>query len=260
MAAKSTEHRTYMRRYYVLIVLSLLAAHQNIAWATFSPIASEAKDDYGLTDAEITLLPGIKYLTTILCYTLLIAYSPMCFVLLTIPFSWMLQKFGLRFIGVSGAWILAIGCGIRCFIPYVPDASKWIWVMHVGHVLIGYTGLPVMILPPILSSVWFHPKERTLATSIAVTAEGIGSALAFVMNSLLTIQYSIRTMLYVQAEIALFVAILFTIYFPSRPPTPPSSSAEEDRTEFLKSLKLLLMKPSYIILVLSGGIITGLYL
>ena len=52
------EHRTYVGRYYVLAVLSLLCALQNVGWFTFSPIAAEAKESYGLTDLELLLLPG----------------------------------------------------------------------------------------------------------------------------------------------------------------------------------------------------------
>ena len=58
MEEQQIEHKTYAGRYYVLIVLSFLCALQNIAWITFSPIVEEAKLSYGLTDIEITLLPG----------------------------------------------------------------------------------------------------------------------------------------------------------------------------------------------------------
>lgn len=57
-AGNMADHKTYFGRYYVLIVVSLLAVQQNIAWVTFSGIADVAKSSYGLTDDEITLLPG----------------------------------------------------------------------------------------------------------------------------------------------------------------------------------------------------------
>ena len=129
--------------------------------------------------------------------------------------------------------------------------------MHLGHILIGYAGLPVMILPPKISSVWFPPKERVFATAVAVTFQSVGVALGFVMNPYITQVYDIRTMLIVQAELSVFIAIFFTIYFPPRPPTPPSASAEEDRMGFVDSLKKLSRNRSYIVLVLSGGIIMG---
>ncbi|XP_019853138.1 PREDICTED: disrupted in renal carcinoma protein 2 homolog isoform X2 [Amphimedon queenslandica] len=239
---RKENYKTYFGRYYVLTAISLLSAHQNVSWATFGSIAIEAWQAYGLTAIEVTLLP---------------AYGSLGFILFTIPFVWCLKRFGLRVVGVSGAWILALGCTMRVFVPYAPNASDWVWLIHVGHILIGYVGLPVMILPPKISSIWFSPKERVFATAVAVTSQSLGVALGFIMNPYLTQEYSIRTMLIVQAEMSLFIAIFFSIYFPPHPPTPPSVSAKEERVDFMKSLKELLRNHSYIVLVLSGGIVMG---
>ena len=77
------------------------------------------------------------------------------------------------------------------------------------------------------------------------------------MSPYLTKQFGIRTMLEVQTEIAVFIAILTTIYFPSEPPTPPCFTASEERSRFLDSLKLLLLNRNYWLLVLNGGIMMG---
>lgn len=58
----AVQYRSYPSRFYVLTVTALLAMHQNVAWLTFSPITNQAKRDYGLTDVELTLLPGIIYI------------------------------------------------------------------------------------------------------------------------------------------------------------------------------------------------------
>jgi FLVCR family MFS transporter len=86
----------------------------------------------------------------------------------------------------------------------------------------------------------------------------LGFAGGFILNSLLTQLYGIRTMLIVHAELSVFVALLFTIYFPSGPPTPPSASAEEDRTSFLTSLKKMITNYPFVLLVTSCGVIVGL--
>jgi len=52
------QYKTYLGRYFVLTVAALLCTHQCIAWITFGPIPEEASEKYGLTDLEITLLPG----------------------------------------------------------------------------------------------------------------------------------------------------------------------------------------------------------
>ena len=45
-------------RFYVLIVLALLAVHQNIAWMTFGTIPDETYKQFQLSENEITLLAG----------------------------------------------------------------------------------------------------------------------------------------------------------------------------------------------------------
>lgn len=153
--------------------------------------------------------------------------------------------------------MLAVGCGIRVFIPFVPHAQEWIWVMHLGHILIGIVGLPFMIMPSKVSAVWFPVNRRSFATAITANAQGVGTGIGFIMITFLTEQYGIRTMLIVQAELALFVAVLATIYFPPAPPSPPSFSASEDRTPFLKSLKMLMCNRNFVLLAVSGGAISG---
>ena len=167
---------------------------------------------------------------------------------------WFLDRFGLRVSIIAGSWILAFATGIRCF---VPDGSKWTFLFHIGHFLIGVVGLPVMMTPPRLSSVWFPPKQRTFATAITAMAQSVGVALAFITIPYLTRHYDVHTMFYVQAEIGLFVALLATIYFPARPPTPPSYSATTQRTKFLSAMKALMCNRAFIVLSISGGLVTG---
>ena len=152
--------------------------------------------------------------------------------------------------------MLAVGMGIRCFVPSEPG-SKWVALIHLGHILIGAVGPLALISPPRLSSVWFPPKQRTFATAMMVMAQSVGTALAFIIIPYITQHYSIHTMLYVQAELGLFAALLASIYFPPRPDTPPSQSATMERTNFWSSLKALMCNRSFIVLAVSGGLIAG---
>ena len=68
MEGKTKEkYKTYFGRYYVLAAIALLSAQQNVSWATFSPIAVEAWQAYGLTAIEVTLLPGRYNYTLRVC-------------------------------------------------------------------------------------------------------------------------------------------------------------------------------------------------
>ena len=52
--------RTYLGRFYILAVAAFLGLHQNTTWITFSTIPQQAKDEFGLSDDQITILAGIS--------------------------------------------------------------------------------------------------------------------------------------------------------------------------------------------------------
>lgn len=186
-----------------------------------------------------------------------IAYGPIVFIPLTFPFMWFVEKVGLKITIVSSAWVLAIGCGIRCFVPDTPEGKPWIFLLHIGQMLNAAVGLPVMIAPPRMSALWFPASQRTFATAAMMVAETIGVSLSFVVIPYLTRRYDIHTMLYVQAEIGLFIALLATIYFPNHPANAPSQTAAADRISFLDSMKQLMRNRSFLMLAISGGLIQG---
>ena len=167
---------------------------------------------------------------------------------------WFLQRFGMRVTVLINAWILAIGCTIRIF---VPDGRQWVFLLHIGHILIAAVGPLVMIAPPRLSVLWFPPWQRTLATAVLAMSQQVGVALGFLIIPYLTRRYDIHTMLYVQAEMGILVALLASIYFPSQPPTLPSPSAGAARINFKSSLKALICNKAFLILAVSGGIASG---
>ena len=170
---------------------------------------------------------------------------------------WFVERVGLKITIVGSTWVLAIGCGIRCFVPYVSHGKTWIFLIHLGHILNAAIALPVLIVPPRLSAIWFPPNQRTFATAVTTTAPDLGIALAFITIPYLTRTYDMHTMLYVEAEIAVFIAILASIYFPNHPPTPPSLTATVERIDFKKSIGALMKNWSFLFLAISGGIIQG---
>ncbi len=186
-----------------------------------------------------------------------LAYGPIVFIILTFPFMWFLEKAGLKITIVGSAWILAVACGIRCFVPNVPQGKPWLFLIHLGHILNAAVGLPLMIAPPRLSVVWFPPSQRTFATAAMLASQTFGIAVAFISIPYLTRTYDIHTMLYVEAELALFIALLATIYFPNSPETAPSQTAASNRMDFKASIWSLMTNPSFLLLAISGGLIQG---
>ena len=123
-------------------------------------------------------------------------------------------------------------------------------------------------VPALLSTTWFPPEERALATAVGFLSQNLGSAMAFVMGLIVTTDSAIWLLLYIEAGIALVTTVPVFIYFPERPPSPPSASSAELTTGtklgFLESIKayfwsiISIMKNlPFVMVLLAGGVSTG---
>ena len=77
------EYAVYRRRWYILILFSLLAGTQGAVWNTFGPISSTAEEAFGWGDSTIALLSN---------------WGPISYLLAGAFFSWVLD--------VKGYWRL----------------------------------------------------------------------------------------------------------------------------------------------------------
>lgn len=285
------ETKVYKRRWYVLLVYSLLAASQGGIWNVYGPIAETAEDAFGWSDATIALLSN---------------WGPIAYLLGGVVMSWMMDVKGLRLSCVISAVLLVIGAGLKCISFDTPLVT---WLTHIAQFANGLAGPVAMAAPPILSAVWFPPRERTTATAIGALFNSLGVAFSFIMGPLLvpdvprnstntssTTSFLFRqnssdaassgpfnpyvisndvTDLLSAAErisrekkgIALYmyiaggwsalVLVLFLLYFPSKPPRPPCPSAAIARESFLKGLKHLLTRKQFWLVAVVYGMSTG---
>lgn len=141
-----------------------------------------------------------------------ISYIPCSFI-----GSWLMDKKGLRYGVVLGAFLQALGASIRylaCFFAPAVEARLTL----LGQV-VASVAMPFMVnSPPVLSANWFPPSLRATSTSIAVNANAMGTAFVY-----LTAPFIVRSSeqvpswnLYVAiiAIAAWFVSWLFFHSFP----------------------------------------------
>ncbi|KAK7092415.1 hypothetical protein V1264_008160 [Littorina saxatilis] len=277
------ETRVYRRRWYVLMVYSLLSATQGGVWNSWGPISATAEDAFGWTDATIALLSN---------------WGPIAFLVSGIVFSWMMDVKGLRMSCVITGFLVAAGTGLRCITFNTPAVT---WLTHVGHFLNGLGGPVAMAAPPILSAVWFPPKERTTATAIGTVLNYMGVALSFIMGPLLVpdvpstnstntssfhkssdLSFSkhnssmilgskaenateriheekngIALYMYIGGGWSAAIFLVLLLYFPSKPPLPPCPSAAIPRENFVQGLKHLLTRGQFWLIAIVYGISTG---
>ncbi|CDQ69080.1 unnamed protein product [Oncorhynchus mykiss] len=137
-------------------------------------------------------------------------------------------------------------------------------LIHAGQLLNGLAGPTIMSAGPLLSTTWFAPDQRATATAVASLVSYLGAACSFIVGPLLVpapndttramvnqadvstdtqmnhIRDRIQLVLYAEFGVVamLFAAVL--LYFPSRPPIPPSVAAASQRLSYRSSICRLL--------------------
>ncbi|CAH1773429.1 unnamed protein product [Owenia fusiformis] len=264
--------KLYKRRWYILLLFSFLTFTQGGVWNTFGPIADSAESAFGWNDADIALLTN---------------WGPITYVISTLFFSWLVDVKGLRWATLITAALVFFGTGIRCI---TSDPAHAKWLINLGHALNGFAGPIVMGAPPVLSVTWFPPHERTTATAIStVFGAGFGTAVSFVIGPLLVRELTNNTLdnsttgmlhnitnhtnteevnaqrqdimklMYIEFGFMAVLMLLILIYFPAKPPSPPSISAATERMEFKKGLSALLKHWPFWLVAAPYAIAGGVY-
>ena len=156
-------------------------------------------------------------------------------------------------------------------------------LIYFGQIIANFTGPVSMAAPPLISSTWFPPYQRTTATAILAVAGYVGLASSFLigpafvddvkdsnipkigdnypLNSTQRDKYKkqINSLLYFEAGLQLFVLLVIVAYYPSKPPKPPSPSAATGRVDFRAGVKKLFKNYNFLLLATIFGASTGFY-
>ncbi|XP_003962199.1 solute carrier family 49 member 4 [Takifugu rubripes] len=247
--------RVYTRRWLVLTLFSLLGFMQGMVWNFWGPIQNSAVHAYGFTKSDIAVL---------------VLWGPLGFIPWLL-FMWLLDKRGLRASLLLSAFLMLLGAAIKS-IPIADDNIKR-WLIHGGQLLNGLAGPTIMSAGPFLSTTWFSPDQRATATAVASLFSYLGGSGSFLVGPLLVpapndtklaaavsngaIRGKIQLVMYAElAAIAvLFAAIL--LYFPSRPPVPPSVAAASQRLSYRSSICRLLSNLRFLMIALAYAVPTG---
>ena len=98
VAGGQPEIRTYWWRWVVLTVFCLNLGMSNFIWVLASPVADVFTCYYNVSDTTLNLLS--------MCYMI-------TYILFVFPFSWMLDRYGLRLMMMLAACATVLGAGLR---------------------------------------------------------------------------------------------------------------------------------------------------
>ncbi|KAG7501824.1 Disrupted in renal carcinoma 2 [Solea senegalensis] len=251
--------RVYGRRWLVLTLFSLLGLMQGMVWNFWGPIQNSAVHAYGFSKSDIAVL---------------VLWGPVGFVPWLL-FMWLMDKKGLRSSLLLSAFFMLLGAVMRS-IP-LTDLPLRRWLIHGGQLLNGLAGPTIMSAGPYLSTTWFAPDQRATATAVASLFCYLGGSASFIVGPMVVpapndslaaptnsatvsdnfIRDRIQLVMYAElgAIAVLFAAVL--VYFPSRPPMPPSVAAASQRLSYRSSICRLLSNFRFLMIALAYAVPTG---
>lgn len=281
--------KVYARRWYILIMFGMINFTQNLVWNTWGPIAQSAKVVFGWSDSQIgqfANIGNIAYLVTVfpVCYlierlglrnsilgcTLLIFIGTglRCITYDTEALTWL-------------SYVCSVLNGIGGIVPFAGPslvANTWFPLREratataVSSVFM-YMGIGISY---IIGSEWVSsPEQKNSTDHINITAD-IGSITGFSswnseqtlftsnssdeeVTNLVAMRTDIMNMLYSECGLAGLLFLFSLLYLPAKPPTPPSTSASVQRTNYMAALGSVARNGSLILLCLANAIPNGVF-
>jgi MFS family permease len=238
---KDQTYRVYGYRWVVLGVFMFINLTIQMLWITYAPITGPAAKFYGVSDSQIGLL----------AMTFMIAYIP-----LSLPVSWVIDRFGFRLavsIGAVMTGLFGIARGMSGGNYSLVLASTVGLAIAQPFLMNAWTKVPAQ---------WFSINERATAVGLVTLANLVGTALGMLLTPILTEQIPIPSVQLIFGGVAAIAALLFVLLSRERPPTPPCPPGMEVRSLMLDGLKQILRAAPFwlfVIVYFAGmGIFNGI--
>ena len=216
--------KVYGYRWVVLAVFMFINLTIQVLWIGFAPITTDAAKFYGVSEAQIVFL----------AMTFMIAFIP-----LSIPVSWVIDRYGFRLAVSIGAILMGIFGLARGFAGNNYSVVLWSTIgiaIAQPFLLNAWTKVPAN---------WFGMDERATAVGLVTLASLVGTGLGMVLTPILTGSMDIPTVQLIYGGLAAFSTVLFLIFARENPPTPPCPPGQEVRSLMFDGLKSALKIKSF---------------
>lgn len=225
---ENIDFKIYGYRWVILVAFMFVISINQLLWITFAPITSSAAAFYGVSDLSIGLLS--------MCFMIV-------YIVVSIPASWVIDKFGIK---------IAVGIGVT--LTGIFGLLRGIFSDNYTLVLIAQIGIAIgqpFILNAItsVSARWFPINERATAAGLGSLAMYIGIAAGLVLTPYITIHSQISGMLLIYGIVSVIAVFVFFIFVRERPPTAPCLPGQEERSLVFDGLKKSLQIKNFILLL-----------
>lgn len=220
--------RLYKYRWVILASLMFITMMSQVQWLTHAPIARAADVYYNGRFNPLSFF-NVDFLAS----SYMFFYLIMC-----IPASWFIDKFGIvKGIG-AGAVLMIAGGVIKGF------SGNSFTLVLTGQILFAVAQPFIINAPTAVAARWFPVKERAIATGMATLAQYIGILIAMVATPMLIVSSptdahygdGIGSMLRIYGLVTIAASAAAIILLREKPTTPPSNEPYE-RFDFFPGLR-----------------------
>jgi len=222
----------------MLTVYMILVAVNQLLWITFAPITGDATQYFRVSDLQI----GVLSMSFMIVY-----------IVISVPASWIIDKYGIRIgVGIGAAFTGIFGL-IR---GYAGTDYNLLLSAQIG-IAIGQPFILNAITK--LAARWFPIEERATAAGLGTLAMYMGILLGMTLTPYLIIGSGIGGMLHIYGLISILTAIIFLILIRERPLTAPCRPDQEERSLVFDGFKHTLRTKDFIILMIIFFIGLGVF-
>ncbi len=231
------EYRVYRSRWAILLLIVPIIVASEIFWLTFAPVASEAMAFFRTSGLGVDLF-SMSYM--------------IMYILLTIPASWVIERYGFRVSLVIGS-LLTVVFGAARFM------AAGNYPLALAAQFLVAAGQPFLVnVSTKVPANWFPVRERSTASGILVMAQYIGFIIPMAVSPLLVEQAGIKAMLGIYALAALVAGFLAICFTKEKPPVPPGAPEPVESMSW-QAIRSLLNNRNFILVLAISFITMGLF-
>ena len=225
---EKADFKVYPYRWVVLLAFMAIVAVNQLLWISFAPITSQAITFYGVSDLSIGLLSLIFMVV---------------YIFVTFPASWVIDTRGIRVaVGIGAALTGLFGL----FRGLVASNYTWVLIAQIGIAI----GQPFILnAVTTVAARWFSLEERATAAGLGSLAIYIGILTGLALTPYLALRSGIPGMLLTYGIVSIVAMLIFFILAKERPPTPPCSPDQEERSLVTEGLSKMIRQRDFILLM-----------
>ncbi len=225
---KTNAQKPNAYRWAVMLAFMAVAIVNQLLWITYAPVTSDAAEFYNVSTLSIGLL-SMSFMIV--------------FILVSIPASWVIDRFGIRIAVGTGAVLTGVFGLLRGL-----AGSNYSLALF-AQIMIA-VGQP-FILNAITSVAarWFAPEERATASGLGSLSIYLGILLGMLITPLLALRFGMSRMLLIYGIISLLPAVAFFIFVKERPADAPKTTEPEVRSLMFDGLRETFKNRNFLLLM-----------